>query len=197
MNAVSGTSDYRKTSRSRSQLRLLTFSTLYPNAVQHRHGIFVEQRLRQLLRSGAGNNAVETKVVAPVPWFPLPQRRFGRYGEYARVPADEYRHGIDVYHPRYPVIPRIGMHLAPGLLAAAVKPTLRRLRQRGFDFQLIDAHYFYPDGVAAVALGRQLGVPVTVTARGSDLNLIADFPLPRRMIRWAAAHSAGLITVKR
>ena len=44
-------------------------------------------------------------------------------------------------------------------------------------------------------LGRALGRPVVVTARGSDLNLIADHAVPRRWIRWAAARAAGLVTV--
>ena len=57
------------------------------------------------------------------------------------------------------------------------------------------AHYFYPDGVAAVLLGRALGRPVVVTARGSDLNLIAHHSVPRRWILWAARHADGLIAV--
>ena len=36
----------------------------------------------------------------------------------------------------------------------------------------IDAHYLYPDGVAAVWLGRRLGLPVVLTARGTDVSLI-------------------------
>ena len=44
-------------------------------------------------------------------------------------------------------------------------------------------------------LGRALGRPVVVTARGSDLNLIADFRVPRRWIRWAAAKAEGLVAV--
>jgi len=65
----------------------------------------------------------------------------------------------------------------------------------GYDFDLIDAHYFYPDGVAAVMLGRKLGKPVSITARGTDLNLIPKFALPRRMIKWAATEADGLVTV--
>ena len=74
-------------------------------------------------------------------------------------------------------------------------PLLRRQIRDGRDFDLIDAHYFYPDGVAAVLLGRALGRPVVITARGDDLDLIATYAVPRRWIRWAARHAAGLITV--
>ena len=67
------------------------------------------------------------------------------------------------------------MSTAPLALFAAVLPLLRRQIAAGRDFDLIDAHYFYPDGVAAVLLGRALGRPVVVTARGSDLNVIARY----------------------
>jgi len=87
------------------------------------------------------------------------------------------------------------MRVAPYLLYLGARRALRRMLASGYAFDLIDAHYFYPDGVAAVMLGRAFDRPVTITARGSDLNLIPDHALPRRMIRWAAREADGLITV--
>jgi glycosyltransferase involved in cell wall biosynthesis len=173
-------------------MRILTFSTLYPNAARPSHGIFVETRLRQLLASGL----VESTVVAPVPWFPFRHPLFGEYALHARAPREEQRHGIQILHPRYLVLPKIGMTLAPLLLAHSVAPVIERvLAQNRYD--VIDAHYFYPDGVAAVMLGRRFGKPVVITARGTDVNLIPRYRLPRQMILWAARHAAGLITVAR
>jgi teichuronic acid biosynthesis glycosyltransferase TuaC len=171
-------------------LRIVTFTTLYPNNAQPHHGIFVENRLRHLVASGK----VEVRVVAPVPWFPFAHSRFGRYGDFARASARESRFGLPVLHPRYPVLPKFGMSLAPALLYAASLPVLKRL-QAERDFDLIDAHYLYPDGVAAVLLGRSLGKPVVLTARGTDVNLIPRHALPRRMIRWAASRADAVITV--
>jgi glycosyltransferase involved in cell wall biosynthesis len=173
-------------------MKILTFSTLYPHAARPSHGIFVETRLRHLLASGK----VESKVVAPVPWFPSRNVRFGAYAVHAMAPQEERRHGIDVLHPRYPVLPKIGMTLAPFLLAQAVKPVIKRVLAE-FRFDLIDAHYFYPDGVAAIILGRYFRKPVVITARGTDVNLIPRYRLPRAMIRWAARHAAGIIAVAR
>ncbi|MBI1179239.1 MAG: glycosyltransferase [Alphaproteobacteria bacterium] len=171
-------------------MNVLSVTTLYPNRAQPVHGIFVENRLRHLAASGE----VALTVVAPVPWFPFASPRFGRYAAYARAPRREERHGIEVFHPRYPVIPKIGMTLAPALLRRGAWPTVARLvRERGV--QLIDAHYFYPDGVAAVAMARALGLPVCVTARGTDLNLIPQFPKPFEMIRQAAMDADAVITV--
>ncbi|SFU46989.1 Glycosyltransferase involved in cell wall bisynthesis [Pseudoduganella namucuonensis] len=173
------------------KMKLLTFSTLYPNAEQQNHGIFVETRLRYLIASGQ----VESRVVAPVPWFPSTHPRFGAYAGYARVPKAETRHGISVVHPRYMLIPKVGMTGAPMLMAQAAKSAIGRILDQGYDFDVIDAHYFYPDGVAAVMLGKYFNKPVTITARGTDINLIPRFRLPRRMILWAARNAKGLITV--
>ena len=87
------------------------------------------------------------------------------------------------------------MSVAPLALSGSVLPLLRSEIREGADFDLIDAHYFYPDGIAAVLLGRALGRPVVVTARGSDLNIIARHLIPRRWIQWAARYANGLITV--
>jgi glycosyltransferase involved in cell wall biosynthesis len=175
----------------RDPIRIVTFSTLYPNEVQDTHGVFVENRLRHLV----GSNKVSARVVAPVPWFPFSGAAFGRYGQLAKAPLRERRFGIDIVHPRYPVLPKIGMSIAPLSLYAFVKPVLARLINDGWDFDLLDAHYFFPDGVAAVMLGRAFDKPVTITARGTDINLIPRYPVPRRMIRWAAERADGLITV--
>ncbi len=172
-------------------LKILTFSTLYPNAAQPHHGIFVEQRLRRLVATGA----VDVRVVAPVPWFPSRHPRFGEYAAFAAAPEREERHGISIVHPRFLTIPKVGMTVAPHLLAAAAWPTIRRLREQGFEFDLIDAHYFYPDGVAAAQLAARCGVPFVVTARGTDINLIPRYARPRRMILEAASKAAAVITV--
>lgn len=172
-------------------LRSLLFSSLYPSSVRPGHGIFVETRLRELL----GASDVQAKVIAPVPWFYSSDPKHGVHGLMAATPRREQWHGIDVLHPRYPLPPKVGMHIAPLSLALGAAPAVRRLLAEGFDFDLIDAHYFYPDGVAAGLLAQWFGKPFLVTARGSDLNLIANYSLPRRMMQWAARRAHGVIGV--
>lgn len=173
------------------KLSILSFSSLYPNTQQPRHGVFVEERLRHL----TANGDIDVTVVAPVPWFPSRNPLFGHYARLASVPAEEVRHGLRVLHPRYPVVPKVGMTIAPGLMATAMLPVLRRLLASGKQFDLIDAHYFFPDGVAAVWLGQRLGKPVVVTSRGTDVNWIPRYRGPRQQLRWAAAKASGLISV--
>jgi glycosyltransferase involved in cell wall biosynthesis len=166
-------------------IRLLTFSTLYPNTAQSSHGVFVENRLRHLVASGAASST----VLAPVPWFP------GRGLAWGAVPAQEQRHGLAVHHPRFLAMPKLGMLTNPALLYRAARQALRPLLASGLDFDLIDGHYLYPDGVAAVWLARELGKPVVLTARGSDTSQLPDYRVPGKLIRAAIAQADALIAV--
>jgi teichuronic acid biosynthesis glycosyltransferase TuaC len=170
-------------------LNILVLSSLYPSAARPRHGIFVEHRVAHLARPG---DAV--RVVVPVPWFPSGAERWGRWGEHGRVPRFEERRGVPVLYPRVPVLPRVGMTAAPWLMAAALRRPLARLR-REFQFDVIDAHYLYPDGVAAAMLARVFGVPLVLTALGSDVSLIPDWRWPRAMILRAVgqAHATTVV----
>ncbi len=175
----------------RAPIRLLTFSTLYPHAARPNHGIFVENRLQHLLES----HEATSLVLAPVPWFPVTSGRFGDWALNARAPATETRHGIAIRHPRYPVLPKIGMSVAPWLLYRAMVPQIARLLAEGHRFDAIDAHYIYPDGVAATWLGRRFGLPVVMTARGTDVNLIPRYRIPRHLIQGAIRDASAIIAV--
>lgn len=173
-----------------SPIRILTVTTLYPNSQQPAHGIFVENRLRWLTKDGR----VQASVIAPVPWAP-PFIRKAEFSRLRAVPRQETRNGFTVYHPRYVVIPKVGMNLAPYTLYGAIRRQFQKLLDAGERFDLIDAHYFYPDGVAAAMLGKAFGLPVVITARGTDINLIPQFSRPRQLILQAADRAGALITV--
>jgi teichuronic acid biosynthesis glycosyltransferase TuaC len=166
------------------KVRLLTFTNLYPNAVQPAHGLFVERRLLRLV-SGGG---VEAEVVAPVP------RVFGSSNRLRAVPSTERRSDLSIHHPRFYSIRGLGRFIAPFTMMLSSVAIIRRILNRnGFD--LIDAHYFYPDGVAAAMIARLLGKPLVITARGTDVNVLPDYWFSRRLIRWAAGVASRIITV--
>jgi len=172
-------------------MKVLTYSTLFPNSSFPRHGIFVEQRLRHLLSSGE----IDCRVVAPVPWFPFTHPLFGEYAKFAEVDKNETRHDIQIVHPRYPLLPKIGMNIAPRLLAWGSINCVKSIIDSGFDFDVLDAHYFYPDGVAAAMIAAKLNKPFVITARGTDINLIPQYAVPRRQILKAAQQASAIITV--
>jgi teichuronic acid biosynthesis glycosyltransferase TuaC len=87
------------------------------------------------------------------------------------------------------------MYPAPFSIAHSAKSVIGRLLDEGYDFDVIDAHYFYPDGVAAALLGKYFNKAVVISALGSDINLILKDPIARRMILWAGKQAAAMITV--
>jgi len=160
-------------------MRVLVLSRVYPNAAQPSYGVFVRERVRRVAAR------CQIEVVAPIPRFPLDgsARRVQR----REVPQVECEGGIAVHHPSVMSIPGIGKSLDSVFYFFSVLPFLRRVRRR-FAFQLIDAHFGYPDGVAAVMLGSALRCPVTVTLRGDELRLVRR-PLRRRQLRFALARA--------
>lgn len=174
-------------------MKILTLTTLYPNASTPNHGVFVENRLRAFRRvSGA-----DVRVVAPVPFFPSSHRLFGRYADFAAAPLRETRHGVEVRHPRYAIPPKIAMTYAASALERCFAKSVERLLGEGWDFDLVDAHYLYPDGVAAARVARRLGKPLFLTARGTDVNLIPKHPRQRAMILQAVRDATGVFCVAR
>lgn len=171
-------------------MKILTFTSLYPNAVNPQHGIFVETRLRKLVETGA----VDARVIAPIQSFPVSFGPFARYAAFAAAPRFETRHGIDIHHPRFLSVPKIGMRLTPSSMAIAARKLFRGIVEKE-SIDLIDAHYFYPDGVAAARLAAEIGVPCVITGRGTDLNLFPEFPAARREILKAVESAAACITV--
>ncbi|MEZ5490760.1 MAG: glycosyltransferase [Gammaproteobacteria bacterium] len=147
-------------------MRILTFTSLFPNNQYPNSAVFIKNRM------AAVNDipGVEVRVVAPVPWFPRIIPGDGRWQRLAKVPDQERIADLDVQHPRYVVTPKIGMSLYGKSMYRGSVRTVEKL-YKAWPFDLIDAHYVYPDGLAAMLLGHKLNIPVVVSARGTDMNL--------------------------
>jgi len=142
--------------------RLIVFSSLFPSSAQPTAGLFVRERMFRVGRQ------IPLVVVSPKPWFPGQGliRLFKPH--YRPMPArQETQSGFEVHYPRFLAIPGLFRGLDSLFMAWGSYFTLRRLKARGHN--LIDAHFAYPDGHAALKLGRWLGLPVTVTLRGTEM----------------------------
>lgn len=175
-------------------MNILVITTLYPNDEQFRHGIFIETRLRELRRYYPD---YQLTVVAPIPHYPFINWWRGRYHN-IQVPAQTQRHGISVYHPTYLAIPYLGMYLNPFTLLGALRGFFRNGPLKLQNFDLIDCHYFYPDGYAVSKIAQAAGLPLVITARGSDIEVLPQHRLPRHLIRQAIrlSSSCGAVSQK-
>jgi teichuronic acid biosynthesis glycosyltransferase TuaC len=146
-------------------LRVLTLSTLFPSAAEPQLGPFV---MRQTLGLAA-EPGVAVEMVAPIglPLWPL--SRHPHYAARADLPLEEEYRGLRVHRPRFRVWPRIGEARTAAAMAEALLPLLRSIRER-FPFDVIDSEFFWPDGPAAAIVARELGIPFSIKARGSDIH---------------------------
>lgn len=154
---------------------IVVFSSLFPSSVQPGAGLFVRERM---FRVGA---RLPLSVIAPTPWFPL-QGFVARLrpGFRPGAPRHEQQSGFTVMFPRFFSVPGMLKHWDGAFMARGAIGALRALRQAG-RLDILDAHFGYPDGYAAVLLGKRLGVPVTITLRGTETRHAQDPRLRHRL----------------
>ncbi|WNO54392.1 glycosyltransferase [Stakelama saccharophila] len=171
-------------------MRVLTLSTLFPDASRPNFGIFVERQTLGL----AARADVGVAVVAPVGLPPFPLSRLPRHRALAGLPTKESRSGLNVWRPRFRTLPGTGGRFHAPALHRALVPLLDTLRER-FPFDVIDAEFFFPDGPAAIALGRRYGVPVSIKARGADIHHWGHAPATTAQVAAAARRADGILAV--
>jgi len=170
-------------------LSVLTLASLFPSDARPNFGIFVERQTLGL----AALDDVEVRVAAPVGMPPWPLSLHPHYREARRLPVREQRHGLDILRPRFRALPGLANRNATAM-ARALVPVLRDLRA-DFPFDVIDAEFFWPDGVAAMHLARDLNVPFSVKARGSDIHYWGRQPAIAVQMIEASKAAGGLLAV--
>lgn len=164
------------------------YSSLFPNALQPNAGLFIRERMFRM-RAYA-----PLIVVSPQPWFPFQSliRRF-RPGYRPMPAAQETQQGITVLFPRFLSVPGVLRRLDGLSMALCTWPLMRRLkREQGIG--IIDSHFAYPCGHAATRLGRWLGLPVTITLRGTEARQLRD-PVLRPKVLAAVRDASRVFSV--
>jgi len=171
-------------------MRVLVLTKMFPSAAEPLSAPFNRQQLAALGRR------CRVEVLATVPWFPGSGTvaRLAHRAPPPRVPRRERIEGLEVEHPRTLYLPRYGHALSAGLYALSVLPAVLRRRGR---FDVLLGSWAYPDGVATVALGRALGLPVVVKLHGSDIDLLAQRPALRWQLARALPRAARVVAVSR
>lgn len=167
------------------KLKIVSLSSVYPNPKEPIRGVFVRARLQAMAE------AADIKVFAPVALLDYGNSETTLFGSRG-VPRERWDGAIEVFHPRW-VYPPGGLWLNAPCLAVQMLSPLLRLR-KAFPFELIDAHFGFPEGIAACLLASACGCPFTVTLRGNE-TMHGEKPVVRRWLRWSLRRAALVITV--
>jgi glycosyltransferase involved in cell wall biosynthesis len=172
-----------------ASLRVLVLSRSYPNNVTDLLGLWV----RSLVRQSA--TFCQVKVVSPVPYCPPVPGLPENYARFRRVERSRWEARIESLPPRFLAGPGYSTHSIEWLLYfLAIRSTVDRLR-RDFHFDLIHAHFTYPDGVVAARLGRRYGVPVVITEQNPWGPWMDKYASVRRRAIRAARQSTCHIAI--
>ncbi|HEX7669207.1 MAG TPA: glycosyltransferase, partial [Polyangiaceae bacterium] len=169
-------------------MRALVLTKIFPNAVEPLSSPFNRQQFTELSR------LCDVQVLATIPWFPG-AKAFGKWSRAGRlldVPENEMIAGLSVRHPRFVFLPKIGAGLSGPLYVASLARTVLEYRGKA---DVVLGSWAYPDGFAAVVLGRLLGIPAVIKLHGSDMNVVARLPGPRRGLKWAFPRAARIVAV--
>jgi teichuronic acid biosynthesis glycosyltransferase TuaC len=166
-------------------MKILSLSLVYPNPDEPGLGMFVRSRLQAIAETA------EVKVIAPIPVVDYSNPK-GKLFRSRTFPLSRWDGPIEVFHPRW-VFPPNGTPLNVFCLAGRLLPLMRPIR-REFAFDLIDAHFGYPEGAAAALLAGASGVPFTITLRGSE-TMLAGYHYRSVAMRRAFRRARGVIAV--
>ncbi len=170
-------------------MRILTYSSILPNSQQPTQGIFTIQRLGALAHR-PGN---QVDFVAPIPHVPGWLAR-GSRAFYCRIAPKEIIEGLQIFHPHYALIPKISMSWHGRLMYMGSHKLVEKLHREN-PYDLLDAQYIYPDGYAGVLLAKKLGIPVVLSALGTDVNVFPKFKRIAPKISWALNEADGILAV--
>lgn len=163
------------------RLHVLVVSWNYPTPAAPQRGLWV-QRMCEAAAAQA-----DVTVIVPTPWVPpfVPVPAISRF---RRVPRHAAANGVEVHFPRVPGSIEYFTHdLDARLSAGSVMATARRLHEEK-PFDVLHAHFIYPDGVIASRIGRELGLPVMTSEHAFWTPWLADKPSQAAQVAEALPH---------
>lgn len=162
-------------------LKIAVVTSYFPSSAQPWQGRSAYQTLRVIAR--------EADVRAFYPNAAYPSLFKPRSRSYHKLDASYSPPDVKASYYDYPALPLVSRPLNGWMAARVLLPHVR-----GFAPDLIFSCFLYPDGYAALKIGKALSVPVVVQSIGSDINRIGD-PVSASHTRTVLRESDFLVTV--
>lgn len=168
-------------------MKILVISSIFPNGQDLTKGVFIKQQISEL------SKLCKLKVVAPVP-YSLPVKMIKKWYKFSKVKQEEIIDNIEVYHPRYLVIPKIGRFLYGFCYYFGIYKTVKNIF-KDFKFNIILTYFAYPDGFATALLSKICKKPFVIKTMGSDINVFTRNMIRRELTKYVLNKAYRVIAV--
>ena len=182
-------SDFQNMNNSKT---ILLVSNNFPNPAEPNRGIFTLQLVIELQKRA---NVI---VLSPLPWFPswLDFGVFKRWRHFSKIPKVYEIGGVTVHSPKYVFIPKVAEPVHAAFMFFRILPMLLQLRRKA-QFDILNAHWLYPDGVSVAWCARIMKLPVILTALGCDVNEFLTEKIKKAQIIPSLMSASHIVTVSR
>ncbi len=144
-----------------AMLKIAVVSRYFPSSAEPWQGRSAYQTLRMLARES------DVRVFYPNPSYPSLFKP--RIRSYDKLEASKDAPDVNADYYNYSALPVVSRPLNGWMAARVLLPHIRN-----FAPDLIFGYFLYPEGYAALQIGRALSVPVAAVSIGSDINGIGD-----------------------
>jgi teichuronic acid biosynthesis glycosyltransferase TuaC len=173
-------------------MNVLLLSNLFPTSRDATRGIFVAQLAKSIAKTA------RVHALVPLPWIPnnaLAEKVVSAENRSLIGLEDAMNFGnVSASYVRYPMIPKLTRSWQPELMYMGAVRAARSLHER-IRFDVVNAHWLDPDGVAGERIARELNLPLVLSARGCDVNLYMQDEQRRGRILRAISGANAVTTV--
>ena len=162
-------------------MKIAVVTTYFPSSAEPSQGRSAYQTLRVLAREA------DVRVFFPNASYPSLLKPRSR--SYDRLDGSYSPPDVRASYHDYPAFPVVSRPFNGWNAARVLLPGVR-----DFAPDIIFSCFLYPDGYAAVRIGKALGVPVVAMSIGSDINRIGD-PISAMQTRGVLREADCVVTV--
>ncbi len=170
-------------------MKILVITNLFPNKLEPERATYNRQQIYMLSR------LCDIKVLAPIAWYPF-KSLIDKSIRISDIPYKEIIDGIEVLHPRYFMIPKIGRSLYGILFFISILMPVLKV-YRSFNFSFIFSTWAYPDSFAGILLSKMLKKPIIVKVHGTDINEYTQYWSRKKIIAFTLNNSDRVISVSK
>lgn len=177
------------------KILVVTFS--FPTKLNEAAGIFILSQLEYLKKD------YDIKVLAPFPY--VPRFKFLKSYKFSQVPFKERINGIEVYRPKYLMLPRnkltnlvINIILVfESLISEISSRKVVKSLAKDWNFDIIHSHGFVPDSLIAASIKKEYNKPLVITLHGEDVTKYSKMLFLRHLSKDALSRCDRIISVSK